>query len=171
MSHAKKWLLLLVVAILLPVHTSQAAQQFTRSQAYGNWMLRCAKDDNPKVKSKEKCSLLQNMMTEKGERLLSVNMVSVGKKKAKVAVFTLPLGFYIPDGVQLAVDKGKTRNLAVAFCTQAGCIAQLKMDRKLIKELIDGGKMKLSMVTGNRLKKLEFAISLKGITAGLNAVK
>ncbi|MBF0453243.1 MAG: invasion associated locus B family protein [Magnetococcales bacterium] len=162
----------LFFGILLPFQSSHAVPKFTRSQAYGDWVLNCAKDTDPKVEKSESCSLSQKIVTEKGVRILGVNIVNTPAKKRDQAIFSLPLGFYIPDGVKVSVDKGRTRRLLVAFCTQqAGCVAQIELDKKFSRELASGKKMKVTLHTVDRKKQMDFAVSLKGIAAGLRAIK
>jgi invasion protein IalB len=163
--------LLLFVSAVFCISTSQAAQKFTRSQAYGDWTLNCSKDNNPKTKSKEKCSLQQNIVHKKGSRLLTIKIIKIKKRAEKMAVFAIPLGFYIPDGAKIIIDKGKSRRLLVTHCIPSGCMAQISLSRKLFNELSKGKKMYVGVVTGNRAKKLSFPISLKGISSGLSAIK
>jgi invasion protein IalB len=173
MFNSLKLLFVLAIAVfMLHFHSAHAAQKFTRSQAFGDWVLKCSKDNDPKAKnSKEKCSLQQSMVNEKRVRVLAVSIVKVAKRAEKLIVFALPLGFYLPDGVKVTVDKGKPRNLLVTNCTQSGCNARISLDKKLSKELYKGEKLKITLFTGDRTKKLDFAVSLKGISGGVKAVK
>ena len=171
MYHSIKWLLVTFFAILLTSHTALAAQKFTSSKVYGDWVLNCSKKDDTKDDAKETCSLQQKMLTEKGAMILSISILKTGNAEERVAVFLLPLGFYIPGGVYITVDSGKPRRLLVNYCTQSGCAAQSPLEKNLFIEMALGNKMKVSMVSGNRSKKLDFALSLRGITAGLKALR
>jgi invasion protein IalB len=171
MSHSVRLFVILFVFFLLPYHSSEAVQKFTRSQAYGDWVLNCSKESDPEIKTSESCSLHQQVMTEKGARLLSVSIATVSKREEKIASFSLPLGFYIPDGVKITVGKGKTRRLLVTMCTQKGCFAEIILDKELSRELSLGKKLKLALLTGDRVKNLDFSVSLKGISVGLRSVK
>ncbi|MBF0358320.1 MAG: invasion associated locus B family protein [Magnetococcales bacterium] len=163
-------LVVIFVVALLPYNSSQAAQAFSRSQAFGDWVLNCTKDNDPNVKSTERCSLQQKLITDKGDRLVVINIIKIPDVKEKLALFTLPLGFYIPDGVEITIDSGKPRRLLIAYCVQVGCVAQISLEKKLFKQMSAGKKLKVRLVTHNRAKKLEFIMSLKGISAGIKAV-
>lgn len=171
MNRWSQWMgLALVVLFAWGAGSVQAGQKFTRSQAFDDWVLNCAENDDPKNSGKEHCVLQQRMLTEKGERIMTVNIV-MAEKNDLLAVFTLPLGFFIPDGVKVAVDGAKSRDLEVAFCTQAGCVARIAVDDRFAAEMARGKQLKVAMITGDRTKKLEFPVSLKGISAGLKAIK
>ena len=170
MSSYMKVFFIFLVAFLFPI-PSEAAPQFTRSQAYGDWILKCAKDNNPKAKKSESCSLNQKLVNKNGANVMTINIIKIPKRAEKLAVFLMPLGFYIPDGAKITIDEGKPRRLLITYCVQNGCAAQISLDRRLSKELALGKTMNISLFTRDRAKKLNFAISLKGISAGLKAVK
>ncbi len=161
----------ILCTFLLPIHDAQAAPKFTRSSAYGDWILNCTKDDDPKKKAPERCGLSQKLMNERGNVFLAVNILNVDKAGNKAMLFTIPLGFYLPAGVTATVDNRKARNLLVVFCTQEGCAARLPLDAKLTYELSRGKKMMIRLKSGDQAQNIQMGVSLKGITAGLKAVK
>ncbi|MBF0453236.1 MAG: invasion associated locus B family protein [Magnetococcales bacterium] len=171
MSHSVKLLLIVVAVLFLPFHLSHAEQKFTRSQVFGDWVLNCSKNDDPKVKAGESCVLQQKLLTEKGQKIIQMTIGMDNSKKSLAAVLSLPLGFYIPDGVKILIGSGSPQDLLVKTCFQTGCLGEIFIDRRMKKELSVGKSLKIIMVTGDRTKKLEFPMSLKGISEGLKSIK
>ena len=148
----------------------KATQQSNRNQALGDWLLNCAPGDDP-GKAKERCSLQQQLVTQKGERIVFVKIVKTDDEEKKTAVFVLPLGFYIPDGVEIAIDGRRSRRLLVTLCDQGGCVARIPLDDNLAYEMSAGDKMIISLVLGDRSRKMDFPISMKGFADGIDAVR
>ena len=171
-NHMNIKLLLIAFAVVLsPYNSAQAAQKFTRSQAYGDWALNCSKNNNPKVKVTEKCVLQQKLLAQNGQTLVVIRILKIDNRAEKLAMFALPLGLNIPEGAKITIDKGNPRRLLITHCIKGGCMAQISLDKRLSRELSKGKKMKISVFTGDGRKKMEFPSSLKGLTSGLKATK
>jgi|SaaInl8_120m_RNA_FD_contig_41_1139809_length_725_multi_7_in_0_out_0_1 invasion protein IalB len=171
MSRILKFSIFLLVLALLPINTSNAAQKFTRSKVFGDWILQCSKNADPKSKAKERCNLQQRLLNKQGQVMMQVVVGRIGNQKYTSGVFTLPLGFSITKGVSISVDKNKPRNLVIKTCLQGGCIADIKITRKLRKELNAGRMMKVAMTVRGQKKLVELPISLKGITNGIKGIR
>ncbi len=105
MSRILKFSIILLVFALLPISPSNGAQKFTRSKVFGDWILQCSQNDDPKANAKERCNLKQRLLNEKGQVMMQVVVGRIGNQKNLSAVFTLPLGFSITKGVTMSVDK------------------------------------------------------------------
>jgi invasion protein IalB len=161
----------MIVFALLPISPSNGAQKFTRSKVFGDWILQCSKDDSPKSTAKERCNLKQRMLNKKGQVMMQVVVGRIGNQKHLSAVFTLPLGFSIPKGVSISVDKNKPRKLTVNTCLQGGCIAETKINWAMRKEMSAGKQLKVAMTVGGKSQLIELPISLKGISNGIKSIK
>lgn len=81
-----------------------------------------------------------------------------------------PLGVLLTPGIELGVDKGKATAYPFHHCRPEGCLAIFPVSQQLRKNLESGNRANIdySLING---KKYGIPVSLKGITAGLRALK
>ncbi|OOZ41288.1 invasion associated locus B family protein [Solemya elarraichensis gill symbiont] len=138
---------------------------------YGDWLKECeffVEAD----KDVEICQLVQPLVDEKSKKVLLKTVIGYvpNQKEAVLAVF-LPLGIFLPPGVQMRVDgQGKVAIIPVNICLPAGCQAGSDLDAEFTGRLKNGNK--LLMVFANHAgKPVTVELSLKGMTAGLDSFK
>jgi invasion protein IalB len=170
------------VMFLLTVVTATAADKpksSIQSERFDDWFYRCVETSPQKGKKKgnNRCEVVQIAQTkqkEKSVNLLTVSLseMKLGKAKKKKTVMTIltPLNVYLPAGMKLAVDKGKSVTLQYRNCNNAGCWIQHFVDAKTLRSLQSGnaGYAKLRLINGQNLK---IKFSLKGLKAALTSLK
>ena len=68
-----------------------------------------------------------------------------GEAKARLQLF-LPVGLYLPGGVKVRVDQGKTYQLPYVWCMTNTCIAGSVADPQLIRDMETGEVLTLEIV-------------------------
>ena len=149
------------------------------SERFDDWFYRCVETapQKGKKKSNNRCEVVQIAQTKQKKKtvnLLTVSLseMTLGKAKKKKTVMTIltPLNVYLPTGMELTVDKGKSVTLQYRNCNNAGCWIQHIIDAKTLRALKSGsaGYAKLRLINGQNLK---IKFSLKGLSAALSSLE
>lgn len=85
-----------------------------------------------------------------------------------VMVITVPLGVNLHAQLGLAVNQTELTRLDYDFCDPNGCNAALPLEGELLNRIKAGNTLQVAAFVGNQQQTVEF--SLKGITAGINAL-
>ncbi|OOZ00459.1 invasion associated locus B family protein [Solemya velum gill symbiont] len=139
---------------------------------YGDWLKECEIFVEAENKEVEICQLVQALVDEKSKQvMLKAAIGYVPNQKEAVMVVSLPLGIFLPPGVQMRVDgQGKVATIPVNTCLPAGCQAGSALDAEFTGRLKKGNK--LTMIFANPAgKPVKAELSLKGMTAGLDSFK
>lgn len=87
------------------------------------------------------------------------------------ATFIAPLETLLTAGMTMQVDTAKAKVYPFTFCTQIGCVARIGFTAEEVEQMKKGAKGVLTIVPFVAPdQKVELAMSLKGFTAGLDAV-
>jgi invasion protein IalB len=84
------------------------------------------------------------------------------------ALFTLPLGVFLAQGISISVDSAPAIRFPYEQCTNVGCSAILPLDSKMLSQFKKGNKADIIVDEGARLLVIE--LSLSGFTAGFKRV-
>jgi len=87
-----------------------------------------------------------------------------------VAAITLPLGIWLPPGLQLQVDGGKKGRVPVDTCVPGGCRAGVELDPEFLASMKKGSQLNVTFGGGNR-QPLTIPVSLQGFSAALDSLK
>lgn len=171
MSFPAKFARSAVLAIGLAAVSLPAAAQVTQGQKFGDWIVRC---ERPVGAANEQCILFQvvnrrDQQTNQTQRVLLTNIGYVGPEKQPIISFAMPLGLYLPAGVKIQVDKQTPIEATVETCIQTGCRATLSLSAAAVGQLKRGNAATFT-IQNLRRQNITLPISLKGITAGLDAL-
>lgn len=87
------------------------------------------------------------------------------------ATFIAPLETLLTAGMQLQIDAGKPKAYPFTFCTQIGCVARIGFTAEEIAQMKQGANTLITIVPFvSPDNKVELSVSLKGFTAGYDAV-
>lgn len=157
-SKARQILLLVLVFGL-----SVLAFRPSAAEVFQDWELVCNSQN-----SENTCRLQQAQAVNGGKDVVFLfNVISQGK--ANVGLISTPLEVYLPAGISLRVDKGKTRQAAFETCNLSGCHAGFQLDAQLLSALKSGAVLTATLMD-TKSTKIDVAVSLKGFSAGLNAL-
>jgi len=159
--------LLAMATVLAPLDVARAEPQ--DGQKFDDWTVRC--NDQPNAPTGGKCFIFQSVVETDQER--TVMMFVIGKPPNQAeprAVIVVPLGIDLRPGVEMVIDEGEPRRYPFVVCFPDGCQAHIKVDDELMGAFKRGlkGTVTFRALPGQQGVKIPF--SLKGFTAGLNAL-
>lgn len=117
------------------------------------------------------CQIVQTLTEKSSDRpVLQVAIGYLPDTTKPVAAILLPLGIWLPPGVALQVDDGKTGRVPLDTCDPGGCRAGVELDDEFLA-LMKAGK-ELNVTFGGRNRKgITVPVSLQGFTAALDSLK
>ncbi len=155
---------ILLVFSILTVNSIAAPKS---GQTFENWTARC---DTVKNSDTEQCFIFQNLvLKDSGQRVLHVAIGYLPQRPDPVALITLPLGIALPPGGSISIDEGEAIPFAIERCETQGCRAGVVLDDGLLQKFKKGLSASVTFHDGTR-KPIAAPLSLKGFTAGLNAL-
>jgi len=167
--HARILCAALTLALFVPI-TAHAQQQPAAptqpDEVFDDWAKVCG--DNPETNQKE-CFIFQNVTTQEGQRILHLTVLKFPGAPGPIMVVTVPLGVYLPPGLNMTIDGGNARPIEVQICTGNGCQAQVEMNDAVMQSFRAGiqGSMKMFDPEG---REVNVPFSLKGFTAAYNSL-
>ncbi len=158
------WRALGVAGLASLVLLSGAATAQTE-QTYKAWTVRCQDEGGRCVMSQ----LLKNREDDEPILLIEVGYLDAGPQP--MAQITVPLGVFLPAGVQLRVDDAEEAGrLPYTVCDKIGCKAIARLDDKVLSSMKAGSEM-ITTLTSPSGDTATMAISLSGFTAALTSLK
>ena len=89
---------------------------------------------------------------ETGQSAVRADLIErEGENTARLQLFFLPVGLYLPAGVKLNVDNGGTYQIPYTWCLTNICVAADVAEPKLIQEMEDGQTLVLQIIDSNIL--------------------
>jgi len=139
-------------------------------EAFDAWELNCIK-----VKEgKEPCQLYQLLKDDKGNSTAEISLMPLpdGQEAAAGATIITPLETLLTAHLTIQIDTADAKVYPFTFCTAIGCVARIGFTSAEIDALKKGAKATMTIVpVAAPDKKVPLDISLKGFTAGFDAVK
>jgi invasion protein IalB len=135
------------------------------------WEQKCVRTES----GIDPCQLYLLLKDKDGGAVAEFTMFNLPKGSEGPAVagatFIAPLETLLPAGMTLQIDAGKGKVYPFTFCTQIGCIARIGFTAEEVAEMKRGANAVVTIVpfvAPN--EKVQLTMSLKGFTAGLDAV-
>ena len=129
-----------------------------------------AKSAEP-AESQTICQIVQTLTEKSADRpVLQVAVGYLPEAEKPVAAFLLPLGVWLPPGLQLRVDDGKAGRVPFEACDPSGCHAGVELDDEFIAMMKKGNELNVTFGGRNR-KGITVPVSLQGFTAALDSLK
>lgn len=106
------------------------------------WTKVCGKDEGAKA---EICYTTRDFVTDKGQRVVAVALYDVkGKTSQKLMRIMMPLGFLLPPGVRIVVDKSQPVSGRYASCLPNGCFVEAAVKDDFVTALKKGTTLTIS---------------------------
>jgi len=141
--------------------------QIAEGQSFGDWVARCV---TPPGETRHKCSLQQSVFTKEPRRqLLNIAIGFFGKERVPGAIFAVPLRVYLPAGLILSIPGAQVVRIVFDVCLPQGCRAPVSLTPELVAAMKKAERGEVTIEDAAR-KPLKLPISLKGFTAGYNAL-
>lgn len=133
------------------------------------WEQRCEKTEA----GTDPCQLFQLLRDGDGNAVaeFSIFALPAGGKATAGATIVAPLETLLTANLTIAIDTGKAKVYPFTFCTQLGCVARVGFTAEEIAQFKAGAKATMTIVPAVAPEeKVNLDISLKGFTAGYDAV-
>ncbi len=135
------------------------------------WEQRCVRTES----GVDPCQLYQLLKDKDGNSVAEFTMFNLPKGSEGPAVagatFIAPLETLLPAGMLLQIDADKPKAYPFTFCTQIGCVARIGFTAEEVAQMKKGAKAVFTIVPFvDPNSKVELTVSLKGFTAGFDAV-
>ncbi len=123
------------------------------------WTKACGKDQGAKV---ETCYTTRDFVTDKGQRIFAVALYDTKAKGAqKTMRILMPLGFLVPPGIRVVVDKGQPVAGRYATCLPHGCFAEVAVKDDFVAAIKKGSILNVS-ARNQAGKEVTFAVPTTG---------
>lgn len=135
----------------------------------GDWQLRCQKT----AEGKDPCELYQLLRDKENNPVAEVSVVPLTGKAVAGITIVAPLETDLLPGLGFKVDSGKTVGYPFSFCSPVGCFSRVAFSQPEVDALKKGSNVTVTLVPYGAPPntKVDLALSLKGFTAGFDAVK
>jgi invasion protein IalB len=137
---------------------------------HGDWELRCVRTAD----GSDPCQLYQLLKEAGGNAIAEISLLALPEGGDAVAGATIitPLETLLTQQVNITVDKGKTKRYPFTFCTEVGCVARVGFTEEDLASFRKGVTAVITVVpVADPSRTVDVAVSLKGFTAGFEAVK
>jgi len=136
---------------------------------HGDWQQRCIRTED----GSDPCQLYQLLRDGDGNPVAEFSLFGLpeGEQAAAGGTIMTPLETLLPEAILLQVDSGDAKRYAFTFCAPIGCVARVGFTDAEIAAFKKGSKATMAitpMAAPDR--KVQLNISLKGFTAGYDAV-
>ncbi len=123
------------------------------------WTKVCGKDQSAKA---ETCYTTRDFVTDKGQRIVAVALYDAkGKGAQKMVRIMMPLGFLVPPGIRIVVDKNQPTSGRYATCVPHGCFAEAVVKDDFVAALKKGSTLSVS-AQNQAGKVVTFAVPTAG---------
>ena len=108
----------------------------------GGWVAKCVSESR---QSPLECSMEQAVvLTNTGQLVASLLVRVPTDTHQPVMMIQLPIGLFLPAGINLQVDEGKPQPVPVQTCDGKGCYAGMQISAELIGALKSGKRLTLT---------------------------
>ena len=152
-----------------PVAAADAPGTTYTKTAFDDWDLRCIRV----AEGKEPCQLYQLLKDQNDNAVAEITLFGLPKGSEAVAGATVitPLETLLTQQITLSVDTGAGKRYPFSWCSQIGCFSRIGLTAGDIASFKKGAAAKLVIVpVAAPDQKVELGVSLKGFTAGYEAV-
>lgn len=153
---------------ILTAETAQVGQGYLAT-SFELWEQRCEKTED----GKDPCQLFQLLKDTEDNAVaeFSIFPLPAGGKAVAGATVVVPLETLLTEALTIAIDTSPAKVYPFTFCTQIGCVARVGFTAEEIEQFKKGAKATVTLVPAAAPEtKVNLDISLKGFTAGFDAV-
>ena len=157
---------LMAVAAVAFLYLNTTADAQERRENYGDWTKVCT----PNAAGVEECLIFQSITSrDTGRTVLHITAIRIPEAPRPIMVVTVPLGVYLPPGLNLSIDGGAPQKLPIQICGPEGCQSQFEMPQSLFDAFKAGlnGSMVMFDPDG---RDVAVPFSLKGFTSAINSL-
>ncbi|MCA3260961.1 MAG: invasion associated locus B family protein [Telmatospirillum sp.] len=141
-----------------------------REQAFQDWRYRCLRTA---ANQPEQCvAFIEILLPDTNQRLANFAVVVVPGQPTPVGTLTLPLGLFLPAGIQIAIDGQNPLAAPLTTCVAEGCQVSLNLDAGILPRMQAGKQANITFVdnSGER-RAITINLSLAGFAQALAALR
>lgn len=147
--------------------TAQAAPAEGNATPQPVWTSRCSSDSR---KAALLCEVEQSLfITKTGQLVASVNVKLPPETRQPVMMIQLPVGLFLPGGVNLQIDEGKPQTLVIQTCDLKGCYAATQLSPELLGAMKSGKRLSVIFQNLNK-ENVNLAFVLSGFAEGYDKI-
>ncbi|MDX5360756.1 MAG: invasion associated locus B family protein [Alphaproteobacteria bacterium] len=151
-----------------PAQPAPPQPNITRTEDFRDWKLVCGTPPG-NASAPEQCHLLQSVVVSETKR--RILQAEVGDSQdGRILALTVPLGIYLPAGIEISIDGGEKMRIPVDVCQPNGCAGAVKLDNAMLNRMKNGSRAVITF-KNVQLKPIDVPLSLLGFTAGYAQVK
>jgi len=148
-------------------NTAQAAPTDGHAQPQPVWTSRCSSEGR---KAALLCEIEQSLfITKTGQLVASVNVKLPPETRQPVMMIQLPVGLFLPGGVNLQIDESKPQALVIQTCDLKGCYAATTVSPELLGAM-KGGKRLLVTFQNLNKENVNLAFVLSGFAESFDKI-
>ncbi len=154
----------------MPSQADAAVGDTYLAAKFDKWEQRCVKTAD----GADPCQLYQLLFDGQGNSVGEISLFNLpdGAKAAAGATFMAPLETLLTANVKIGVDKSAPKFYPFAFCTKVGCVARVGLTADELAAFKKGVTAVITIVPAAAPDKtVDLTLTLKGFTAGFEAVK
>lgn len=151
-----------------PATPKPAAPSASPGAVESNWVTQCGSKTR---QGAIECSVQQSVIKTDTRQVVTMFSVRIpADTRAPVMLIQLPLGLFLPAGVELQVDDNKALPLALQTCDAAGCYAGSSLSTELSEQLKRGKTLRVSFKDLSQ-NKIDIPMPLAGFAAAYDTIK
>jgi len=133
-----------------------------------NWITQCGSKTR---QGALECSVRQSVIkTDTGQTVAMFSVRIPAETRSPVMMIQLPLGLYLPSGVELQVDDNKVIALPLQTCEASGCYVGAPVPAELAEQLRRGTLLRIGFKNLAETK-IDVPMPLAGFAAAFDAIK
>jgi len=148
--------------------TSNAERSEVTTERFRDWALRCQSEGD-----RRQCSIFQRLVVQETNQVALNLVIGFGQdvegKQVPIAVFTFPLGIYLPAGAAIRVDEGEPVRLEIERCINRGCQSAVALEPAQL-EAFKAGREAIVTIGQDREQAVDLRVSLSGFSAAYDAL-
>jgi invasion protein IalB len=137
---------------------------------FRDWAVSCR--TNPELNTRQ-CTMFQRLVVEETNQValnLSIGTLRDDQNQPiLVAIFTVPLGIWLPGGLELQVDALESVRLPIERCFPRGCQTGVAVSDELLAQFRAGNRARVTVKQAED-QDVDLAVSLAGFSAAFNAL-
>jgi len=147
---------------------SEGGREDSSGKQFNDWTIRCQRNDAGEVLG---CEAYQRLsVRDTGQRFLELAVGYPEGGETPLAIFVLPLGLWLPPGMDFQIDDGDPLKTPIQRCIQGGCLVQIPLSPELLSEMKQGQQLAIQ-VYRQKDDPIGVPISLIGFTAALEEIQ
>ena len=156
--------LAVITAITFIPVTSSLAQQTTpapnttqQQVRASGWQVQCNNNTE-----ELRCAAYFDLISEQNnQRLLRLSVQQPRNQKDRALVLQLPLGLYLPAGVQLAIDDERSRKMDIQTCNKNGCFINTPLKKPDLDRITAADRLSIVIQAVNR-REIRLTLPMNG---------